>query len=886
MKSGTSLVLFAALWCGSAAAQMPPLVDRDLFFGEIEISGAQLSPDGRFISFVKPFKGTRNLWVKKADEPFSAAKPVTAQTKRPIQSYFWSRDSKNLLYVQDLDGDENFNVYGVNPSDPTADGGVPPARNLTDLKGVRVFLYSVPRVDPDVLYVGLNDRDKAWHDLYKLKISTGERTLMHKNTDRVVGWVFDTKGALRLATRVAENGDNEVLRVEDGKLVRIYQCDVLETCAPFRFDKESKKAFFVTNKGADVDLLQLTMLDPATGATELVESDPLKRVDMSNPIISDRTDELIATVYTDDQTRLYWRNKSYEADYKWLQGKLPNKELGFTSFTSDETRFLINARSDVEPGEVYLFDRKAKKLALQYKIREKLPRSALSPMKAIRYKSSDGLEIPAYLTLPKGLPEKDLPLVVFPHGGPWARDNWGYHPFAQFLSNRGYAVLQPNFRASTGFGKKFLNVGNREWGQKMQDDITWGVKHLVDRGTVNPKRVAIAGGSYGGYATLAGVAFTPELYAAGVPIVAPSNLITLLESIPPYWEAGRKTFAVRMGDLATPEGRKQLDRQSPLNSASKIKAPLLVVQGANDPRVNKRESDQIVIAVRDRGLPVEYLVAPDEGHGFAHPINNLAMVASMEKFLARHIDGRYQESMPADVAAKLKAITVDPKTVTLAKTADPSKVGAPVPATGLVTGLLEYKGTIEAGPQKVNIDISTEVKEEDGSWVVTNTMKTPAGPSIDSGWLDKKSLALRKRSVRQGPVSIDLTYTNDKVTGTMSMGGQSKPVAAETGGTLFGDVGTWQCLAALPLADGYTVTYRNFDIQRQKPKLLQMKVAGSDKVTVPAGTFDAYRLQVESADGGADKQTIWIAKDSRKPVKVQASLPQMGGATLTAELAK
>jgi hypothetical protein len=341
-----------------------------------------------------------------------------------------------------------------------------------------------------------------------------------------------------------------------------------------------------------------------------------------------------------------------------------------------------------------------------------------------------------------------------------------------------------------------------------------------------------------------------------------------------------------MGDMATPEGRKQLERQSPLNSASKIKAPLLVVQGANDPRVNKRESDQIVIAVRDRGLPVEYLVAPDEGHGFAHPINNLAMVASMEKFLARHIDGRYQESMPADVAAKLKAITVDPKTVTLAKTADPSKVGAPVPVTGLIAGLLEYKGTIEAGPQKINVDMSSEVKEEGDSWVVTNTMKTPMGPASDSGWLDKKSLVLRKRAVRQGPVVIDLTYTDQKVTGTMSMAGQTKPVSAETGGVLFGDVGTWQCLAALPLAEGYTVTYRTFDIQRQKPKLFQMKVAGSETVTVPAGSFDSYKLQVESADGGADKQSIWIAKDSRKPVKVQASLPQMGGATLTAELAK
>ena len=254
-------------------------------------------------------------------------------------------------------------------------------------------------------------------------------------------------------------------------------------------------------------------------------------------------------------------------------------------------------------------------------------------MKPIRYKSSDGLEIPAYLTLPKGPAPKNLPLLVIPHGGPWARDTFGYNPLAQFFANRGYAVLQPNFRGSTGYGKKFLNAGNNEWGGKMQDDITWGVKHLVAQGIADPKRVAILGGSYGGYATLAGVAFTPDLYAAAVSIVGPSNLLTLLESIPPYWEAGRKMFHMRMGDPTTPEGKKQLERQSPLNSAAKIKTPLLVVQGANDPRVKKAESDQIVIALRDRKFPVEYIVAPDEGHGFARPVNNMAMYAAIEKFL-------------------------------------------------------------------------------------------------------------------------------------------------------------------------------------------------------------------------------------------------------------
>src|SRR4029453_2849556 len=287
------------------------------------------------------------------------------------------------------------------------------------------------------------------------------------------------------------------------------------------------------------------------------------------------------------------------------------------------------------------------------------------------YKSSDGLEIPAYLTLPKGVPAKNLPMVVFPHGGPWGRDYWGYNSFAQFLANRGYAVLMPNFRAATGYGKKFLDAGNKQWGDKMQDDITWGVKYLVSEGIVDAKHVGIMGGSYGGYATLAGVAFTPDLYAAAVSIVGPSNLITLLNSIPPYWESIRKLFYLRMGDPNTPEGKAQLLRQSPLTHADKIKTPLMVVQGANDPRVNKRESDQIVIALRDRGFPVEYMVAPDEGHGFQRPVNNMAMFALAEKFLAKYLGGRYQESMTPEVAKRLQEITVDPKTVTLTKAVDP-----------------------------------------------------------------------------------------------------------------------------------------------------------------------------------------------------------------------
>ncbi|MDP8980885.1 MAG: prolyl oligopeptidase family serine peptidase [Acidobacteriota bacterium] len=872
---------------GLVFAQQPPLLDRELFFGDPEISGAQISPDGAFIAFSKPYKNTRNIWVKRTEEPFSAARPITADTKRPIPQFFWSRDSKYILYVQDQGGDENFNVYAVDPAvKPAAGADVPAARNLTDLKGVRVQIFSIPRNDPDTLYIGLNDRDKAWHDLYRLKISTGERTLLRKNTDRVVAWIFDNKEQLRLAARAADNGDTEILRVDPDKFTKIYSCDVLESCDPVRFDKENKRVYLETNKG-DNDLVELALLDPATGKTESVESDPLKHVDFGGAIFSDLTDEIVATQYIDDRRRINWKNKAYEADYRFLTGKLPGKELSFGSHTKDENVWLISARSDTEPGESWLFDRKSRKLALQYRVREKLPRDAMASMESVRYPSSDGLTIPAYLTLPKGVPHKNLPVIILPHGGPWARDVWGYNGFAQFLANRGYAVLAPNFRSSTGYGKKFLNAGNLQWGEKMQDDVTWGAKYLIDNGIADPKRIGIMGGSYGGYATLAGVAFTPDTYAAAVAIVAPSNLITLLDSIPPYWEAGRKMFHVRMGDPTTPEGKKQLERQSPLNSAAKIKTPLMVVQGANDPRVNKREADQIVIALRERGFPVEYIVAPDEGHGFQRPVNNMATFAAAEKFLAKYLGGRYQEGATPEVTQRLREITVDPKTVTLAKAVDSASVGAPKPAFPLLSGTEKYKVNLQMGAQSMALESSSEVKEEDGHWVVTDTASTPMGEAKDSSVLEKGTLFLLKRTVNQGNVSIQFEFKDNKATGMMKMGTQEKPVSVDVGGPIFGDSpGAAQVIATLPLAEGYTTMFRNFDLQKQKPKVQRLNVTGSESVTVPAGTFDAFKAEVKPVDGGADSMTVWVDKSSRKVVKMEAVMASMGGAKLTTELLK
>lgn len=870
-----SLVASAATPTGKSS--VPPVLDREIFFGNPEISGAQLSPDGQYIAFIKPYKDVRNIWVKKTGQPYTAARMITADPKRPVPGYFWSRDSKRILFVQDKDGDENMNVFAVDPAAPNAEGkDVPAARNLTEAKNVAAQIYAVPKVDPDVIYVGLNDRDAAWHDLYKVKISTGERTLLRKNTERVAGWVFDTQGQLRLALRTTEKGETEVLRVDADKLTVVYTCGVFESASPVYFHKDGKRVYLQTNKG-NRDLTELVLFDPASGKEEKVESDPLKRVDFGGAFFSDLSHELVLTQYEDDKTRVYFKDKAWEADYKLLQKKLPGREINFGSMTADEQVFLVSASSDTDPGTRYLFNRKTKKLSLEYVAQERIPREHMAPMKPIRYKSSDGLEIPAYLTLPKGAAAKNLPLIIMPHGGPWARDSWGFHPHAQFLANRGYAVLQSNFRSSTGFGKAFLNAGNKQWGDRMQDDLTWGLKHLVKSGVADPKRVGILGGSYGGYAALAGVAFTPDLYKAAVPIVGPSNLLTLLETIPAYWESFRIVFHERMGNPATAEGKKQLERQSPLFSADKIKTPLLVVQGANDPRVKKAESDQIVIALRDRKFPVEYLCAPDEGHGFRRPVNNMAMFAATEKFLAKHLGGRFQEGGTTEVMKRLGEITVDPKTVTLVKKMEAGTL--PTPVADLGTFTVSYKGALSVQGRDLPFTVTRDVKEDGAHWQIQDTVSMGMMGEMKQGvTLEKGSLKLRKSVMKQGPVNIELAYAGGKVTGSMAMGGEPKSLTLDVGTEFYADHD--EALARLPLAEGYSLVIKSFDPQKQKVALKQVKVLGSEELKGQK----AWKVEVASAEGEPGVQTLWIAQEGRRVLKTMQTMPQMGNAVMTAEL--
>jgi len=661
-----ALAVTACLAGGAPAAAQgtpPPLIDREILFGNPEIDAAQISPDGRYIAFLKPYQGLMNIWVKGTREPFEKARLLT-HASQPILRYFWSRDARYILFVSDTGGDENYNLLAAEPGQAVAPGAkVPAARSLTALKGVRTRIFHLPRSDADIVYIGLNDRDPQWHDMHRLRLSTGERELVLRNTSRLSAFVFDNKDRLRLAVRNPPAGGVDIVDIgADGAAAPVYSCALLEECAPLRFHKDGRRVYLTTNKG-DHDLVRLVLLDPATRQEEHVEADPLQRVDFGGARFSDRTDDLLWTVYVDDRPRLSFKDAGFEADYRWLQSQLPGRQFNFRSATRDENLWLVTAWADTEPGETFLLDRKARKLEAQYRVRAKLARDHLAAVRPIRYRSFDGLEISGYLTLPPGAEAKNLPLVLIVHGGPWSRDEWEYDPMAQFAANRGYAVLQANFRGSAGFGKRFLDAGKQQWGGKMQDDLTWGVRHVVAQGIADPKRVGIWGISYGGFASLAGVALTPDLYAAAVAEAAPSNLVTLSESVPPYWEAFRRELKERLGDSGTPQGRAQLARQSPLAHVAKIKSPLMITQGANDPRAPRAESEQIVAALAARNSPVEYLLAPDEGHIFARPVNRMAVIAAVERFFARHLGGRVQADMSPEVARRLAEITVDVQTV-------------------------------------------------------------------------------------------------------------------------------------------------------------------------------------------------------------------------------
>ena len=913
LSSRRALLLLAALAAGLAAVtaplaaqdasgdrtlgyveDLPPLLDRALFFGNPEISGGQLSPDGRFVSFRKPLDGVVNLWVKGVDEPFEAARAVTADTARPVRGYTWSEDGEAILYVQDKGGDENFHVYAVDPDGEIPEGAkVPPATDLTPYEGVRAQIIAVPETDPGTIVVGLNDRDPAVHDVYRVDLATGERTLVRENREGVAGWTADLEGDLRLATKIDDEGYTVTYRVEPDSLAPVYRCSPLETCGPVRFTKDGSHVYFISNRGEDVDLLGLYLMDPATGELELVERDPEERVDFGSPVFSDATDELIATTYEDERTRIYPKDPTFARDLERARERFGDADIGLRSMTEDGRWMLASVSSDVEPSATYVYDREAGDFTLLYRTRPEIPSQHMAPMEAVTYEARDGVEIPAFLTLPKGVEPEGLSAILFPHGGPWARDTWGYSGTVQFLANRGYAVLQPNFRGSTGYGKEFLNLGNEEWGTgDMQHDLTDGARWLAEQGIADPDRIAIMGGSYGGYATLAGLAFTPDVYAAGVDIVGPSSILTLLNSIPPYWRPIQAIFDVRVGDPDVPEDAERLESQSPLHFAERIRAPLLVIQGANDPRVKKRESDQIVVTLRDLDREVEYLVAPDEGHGFANEDNNLAMYARIEAFLAQHLGGRHQPEMSEAARERLAVMTVEVDTLSLpdrSGEADAEVIEA-FDGSALEPADLEYQQTVETRGQTVEVSARRTVAatEHDGrdAWLIVDAAETPMGSAVDSTWVDASSMVPLRRSIHQGAATVEMTFDGTSVTGEIQAGPNTMPLEASAPATMFVKGGGLEAaVGTLGKNPGdEAVRIHLFDPMAGSAVPHRLEATAGETVETPAGAFETVRYELTDPDGEV-VTTVWVDTASGRAVKVSSALPAaMGGGTATMRL--
>ncbi len=629
----------ATLVAGAAVAQTSiPLIPRDVLFGNPEKANARISPDGKWLRWTAPVDGVLNIGVAPVSNP-AGAKAVTAEKTRPIRSYFWAPDSSSVLFVNDKGGDEDFLLYGVSPT-----GGE--ARLLTPFTKTTVQLVSISPTIRDRILIGLNNRDQKWHDVHSLDLRTGKTTPVLLNEGGFAGFVADAGLNLRMASKSRTDGGTDFFKVENNKVAAAPFASVgledAQTTAPAGFTADGKTLYWVDSRGRDT--AALVAQDVASGKTQVLAQDA--RADIGGGIANPRTGELEG--YSVNYLRNDWKpvGNAIAGDLTFLKAQLKG-DFGISSRTTDDRLWVVGSADADRPGVTYLYDRQAKTLTKLFDSRPALAGLPLSTMQTLEIKSRDGLTLPSYLTLPPGSdangdgrPDKPVPMVLLVHGGPWGRDGYGFNGYHQWLANRGYAVMSVNFRASTGFGKKFLAAGNGAWGREMQNDLLDAVDWAVKNGVTTKDKVAIMGGSYGGYATLAGMAFTPTEFACGVAIVAPSNLSTLLASIPAYWEAGRAQLYGRMADPGTEAGKAWLRERSPLYAADKIQRPLLIGQGANDPRVKQAEADQIVEAMRSRNIPVTYVLFPDEGHGFARPVNNIAFNAVAENFLSKCLGGR------------------------------------------------------------------------------------------------------------------------------------------------------------------------------------------------------------------------------------------------------
>jgi dipeptidyl aminopeptidase/acylaminoacyl peptidase len=611
----------------TATADLPPLISRDILFGNPERTSPRLSPDGKYLAYIAPDdKNVLQVWLRTIGKKDDTK--LTDDKKRGIRIFFWTYNPDQLLYLQDTDGDENFHLHSVNIKTKEE-------KDLTPHKGVRVQGVYLERESPKEVLLGMNLKDKSKFDVYRMDLSSGKKELDTENPGNIVGWTPDSQFKIRAATAAAKDGGFDLLVREapgkDWKKLRHWGPE--EEGGALSFSKDGKTLYLLGNHDANTS--RLLAHDLGTGKETVVAEDP--DYDLGG-VLTHPTKRTIQAV-SFDRDKVSWKvlDDSIAADFEAL-GKLHKGDFSVASRDLADKTWLVAYTVDNGPVYYYTYNREKKTGELLFSHQPKLEGLALATMKPISYKARDGLTIHGYLTLPVGIKGKNLPMVLFVHGGPWGRDSWRYDAHAQWLANRGYAVLQVNFRGSAGYGKKFLNAGNREWGHKMQDDLTDAVQWAIKEGIANPKKVAIMGGSYGGYATLAGLTFTPDLYACGVDIVGPSNIITLLKTVPPYWAPLLPLFHKRVGDPDKEEDF--LKKCSPLFHVDKIKAPLLIGQGKNDPRVKQAESDQIVEAMRKAKLPVEYIIYTDEGHGFARPENRLHFYARAEAFLAKHLGGR------------------------------------------------------------------------------------------------------------------------------------------------------------------------------------------------------------------------------------------------------
>jgi dipeptidyl aminopeptidase/acylaminoacyl peptidase len=638
MKSLAIVCAAGPFAAAAAAAPEPELIPRKVFFGNPDRANVQISPDGLHLAYLAPHKDVMNVWVQTVGS--EDARPVTSAAERPIRIYLWAANGQQVIYAQDRAGDENFHLYAVSIADGTE-------RDLTPFEKVQARPLMVDRNFPDDVLAMVNDRNPQVHDVWRVNTRTGERSLVCRNDEGYAQFIADSAFNVRIAIRInAQGGQDAFIRADNASPwseLASWDMQDMMTSGPAGFTRDGKTLYMLDSRNLDTGAL--FTCDPGDlAARRPIASNP--RADVGDTITDPKTGRIQAVAF--EYTRREWQvlDPSIKTDLDSLRA-VEDGELEITSRNDADTLWTVAYLNDDGPTRHFLYDRAAKKARFLFTNRSELEGRTLAPMRALTIRSRDGLDLVSYLTTPVGRPAKSLPMVLFVHGGPWARDSWGYHPYHQWLANRGYAVLSVNFRGSTGFGKNFINAANREWSGRMHDDLIDAVNWAVKEGIADPKKVAIMGGSYGGYATLVGLTGTPTTFACGVDIVGPSHIRTLLETIPPYWAPMKAMFETRVGALAEPE---YLDSISPLMKADRIERPLLIAQGKNDPRVKEAESRQIVDAMQKKSIPVTYVVFPDEGHGFAEPVNSMAFTAISEAFLAQHLGGR-AEPLGSDVRA-------------------------------------------------------------------------------------------------------------------------------------------------------------------------------------------------------------------------------------------